>query len=88
MRRIKGFRHLPLLRHALQVELSLVLNDDGKPAQLPMGALSISTKRDCARFCEPLPPPGKTDLGGNISRSSRPTPTRKVPAFGRRSSAA
>jgi transposase-like protein len=32
LRRIKGFRHLPLLRHALQVELNLVSNYDEKSA--------------------------------------------------------
>ncbi|MBW6503863.1 transposase, partial [bacterium] len=32
LRRIKGFRHLPLLRHALQVELNLVSNRETKSA--------------------------------------------------------
>ena len=32
LRRIKGFRHLPLLRHALQVELNLVSNHETKSA--------------------------------------------------------
>jgi len=32
LRRIKGFRHLPLLRHALQAELNLVSNYDEKSA--------------------------------------------------------
>jgi len=32
LRRIRGFRHLPLLRHALQVELNLVPNHETKSA--------------------------------------------------------
>jgi transposase-like protein len=32
LRRIKGFRHLPALRHALQVELNLVPNQNEKLA--------------------------------------------------------
>jgi hypothetical protein len=32
LRRIKGFRHLPALRHALQVELNLVSNQNEKLA--------------------------------------------------------
>jgi hypothetical protein len=32
LRRIKGFRHLPQLRHALQVELNLVPNQSQKLA--------------------------------------------------------
>jgi transposase-like protein len=32
LRRIRGFRHLPLLRHALQVELNLVSKHETKSA--------------------------------------------------------